>query len=269
MSARLSVALSGAAILLAGCMPGEMGPVAAVPPETDASRGGGAAGPRSATGGDLRVTGRRRPHAAGDRRHQVPPCAAAQRGRLSDRRGAGHHRHRYHGPFLYLVEGDGKATRYGIAVGREGFGWTGTGTIVRSAKWPRWTPPPEMIERDPHLEKWKDGQPGGVTNPLGARALYINIGGRDFRLPHPRHQHAVEHRLGGLVRLLPDAEPGRHRPLRPGSHGRQGHRPLTSPARSASPSPSVRSVNDPRATPKHTYRIPTDSIPIPYRGIPP
>jgi lipoprotein-anchoring transpeptidase ErfK/SrfK len=83
------------------------------------------------------------------------------------------------GPFLYLVEGGGRATRYGIAIGREGFGWTGIGTIARRAKWPTWTPPPEMIERDPSLEKWRDGQPGGVTNPLGARALYINFGGRD------------------------------------------------------------------------------------------
>lgn len=88
------------------------------------------------------------------------------------------------GPFLYLVEADGKATRYGIAVGREGFGWNGTGTIARSAKWPRWTPPPEMIARDPHVAKWKDGQPGGVTNPLGARALYIYFNGADsgFRI---------------------------------------------------------------------------------------
>jgi lipoprotein-anchoring transpeptidase ErfK/SrfK len=83
------------------------------------------------------------------------------------------------GPFLYLVEGGGKATRYGIAVGREGFGWSGTGTIARSARWPRWTPPPEMIERDPSLEKWRGGQPGGVDNPLGARALYIYFGGQD------------------------------------------------------------------------------------------
>ena len=88
------------------------------------------------------------------------------------------------GPFLYLVEGGGKATRYGIAVGREGFGWTGSGTIARGAKWPRWTPPPEMIKRDPALAKWKDGQPGGVTNPLGARALYIYFNGADsgFRI---------------------------------------------------------------------------------------
>jgi lipoprotein-anchoring transpeptidase ErfK/SrfK len=83
------------------------------------------------------------------------------------------------GPFLYFVEPEGKATRYGIAVGREGFGWTGAGTIARFARWPRWTPPPEMIERDPSLEKWRGGQPGGLSNPLGARALYIYFGDQD------------------------------------------------------------------------------------------
>lgn len=83
------------------------------------------------------------------------------------------------GPFLYLVGENGRATRYGIAIGREGFGWTGTGEIARRAKWPTWTPPPEMIERDPSVAKWRGGQPGGISNPLGARALYINFGGAD------------------------------------------------------------------------------------------
>jgi lipoprotein-anchoring transpeptidase ErfK/SrfK len=83
------------------------------------------------------------------------------------------------GPFLYLVQDEGRALRYGIAIGREGFDWKGTGTIARNAKWPTWTPPPEMIEREPHLEKWKDGMPGGENNPLGARALYIYFGGAD------------------------------------------------------------------------------------------
>jgi lipoprotein-anchoring transpeptidase ErfK/SrfK len=83
------------------------------------------------------------------------------------------------GPFLYFVEGEGRATRYGIAIGREGFGWTGTGTIARTARWPTWTPPPEMIARDPSLAQWSGGMPGGLNNPLGARALYIYFGGRD------------------------------------------------------------------------------------------
>lgn len=80
------------------------------------------------------------------------------------------------GPFLYFIEGGGKATRYGIAIGREGFGWSGEGHIARTARWPKWTPPPEMIKRDPHLAKWAEGMPGGVNNPLGARALYIYFG---------------------------------------------------------------------------------------------
>lgn len=116
------------------------------------------------------------------------------------------------GPFLYFVEPDGMATRYGIAIGREGFGWTGTGTIARTARWPTWTPPP-MIARDPSLKKWAGGMPGGVSNPArGTRALHLFRRGR-FGLPRPWHQSAEVDRLGGLVRLLPDAEPGCHRPL--------------------------------------------------------
>lgn len=80
---------------------------------------------------------------------------------------------------LYLVLTDGYALRYGISVGREGFDWTGTSTVYRKAHWPTWTPPPEMIARDPKLERWKDGQPGGPSNPLGARALYLLTDGRD------------------------------------------------------------------------------------------
>jgi lipoprotein-anchoring transpeptidase ErfK/SrfK len=80
---------------------------------------------------------------------------------------------------LYLVEDGGTATRYGVAIGREGFGWTGEGRIGRRAHWPRWTPPPEMIKRDPKLAEWKGGMPGGPRNPLGARALYIYFGDND------------------------------------------------------------------------------------------
>lgn len=80
---------------------------------------------------------------------------------------------------LFLVEDSGSATRYGVAIGREGFGWTGEGTIGRKARWPRWTPPAEMIRRDPSLEKWREGMPGGQQNPLGARSLYIYFGDND------------------------------------------------------------------------------------------
>ncbi len=80
---------------------------------------------------------------------------------------------------LYLVEPEGMAMRYGVAIGAEGFGWTGEGTIARSAQWPRWTPPPAMIKRKPELAKWSKGMPGGPENPLGARALYIYFGEDD------------------------------------------------------------------------------------------
>jgi lipoprotein-anchoring transpeptidase ErfK/SrfK len=81
--------------------------------------------------------------------------------------------------FLYLVMEGGKALRYGIGVGREGFSWSGEGIIRRKAKWPTWTPPASMIRRQPELAKYARGQKGGPDNPLGARALYIYEGGRD------------------------------------------------------------------------------------------
>ena len=81
--------------------------------------------------------------------------------------------------FLYLVLEDGEAMRYGIGVGREGFGWNGRAVIRRKAKWPTWTPPRQMIAREPRLAEYASGMPGGPRNPLGARALYLYQGGRD------------------------------------------------------------------------------------------
>ena len=72
--------------------------------------------------------------------------------------------------YLYLVMGHGKALRYGIGVGREGFTWTGTERISRMKEWPDWFPPKEMIERQPYLPRF---MAGGESNPLGARALYL------------------------------------------------------------------------------------------------
>ncbi|MEM8572029.1 MAG: L,D-transpeptidase [Pseudomonadota bacterium] len=109
------------------------------------------------------------------------------------------------GPFLYFVEGEGRATRYGIAIGREGFGWTGDGVIARRASWPRWTPPPEMIKRDPSLEKWRGGQPGGVSNPLGARALYIYFNGHDsgYRIHGTNQPNSIGYAASsGCFRML-------------------------------------------------------------------
>ncbi|MEQ8400334.1 MAG: L,D-transpeptidase [Roseitalea porphyridii] len=81
--------------------------------------------------------------------------------------------------FLYLVQPGHKAIRYGIGVGREGFGWAGIVKVGRTAEWPTWTPPAEMVARDPNAAKWAGGMPGGPDNPLGARALYLYEGGRD------------------------------------------------------------------------------------------
>ncbi|MCA0423730.1 MAG: L,D-transpeptidase [Proteobacteria bacterium] len=72
--------------------------------------------------------------------------------------------------YLYLVQDDGKALRYGIGVGRPGFEWAGVKSVTRKAEWPNWTPPPEMLKRRPDLPRF---MAGGPDNPLGARALYL------------------------------------------------------------------------------------------------
>jgi len=84
--------------------------------------------------------------------------------------------------YLHLVQGNGKAMRYGVGLGRQGFEWNGDGVIQWKKKWPTWTPPAEMIERQPKLAKWSaenGGQPPGIDNALGARALYIFQNGED------------------------------------------------------------------------------------------
>ncbi|MGE0212358.1 MAG: L,D-transpeptidase [Parvibaculaceae bacterium] len=75
--------------------------------------------------------------------------------------------------YLYLILGNGRAMRYGIGVGRDGFKWYGEEKISRKAEWPDWHPPVEMVERDELAAKWANGMPGGPDNPLGARALYL------------------------------------------------------------------------------------------------
>jgi lipoprotein-anchoring transpeptidase ErfK/SrfK len=72
--------------------------------------------------------------------------------------------------FLYVIQPGGRALRYGIGVGREGFQWQGLVKITRKQEWPDWTPPDEMIARQPYLPRWMAGGPG---NPMGARALYL------------------------------------------------------------------------------------------------
>lgn len=79
--------------------------------------------------------------------------------------------------FLYIVQGNGKALRYGIGVGRDGFQWSGQVNVTRKAEWPDWRPPPDMLQRQPYLPRFMAGGPG---NPMGARALYL--GSTVFRI---------------------------------------------------------------------------------------
>lgn len=75
--------------------------------------------------------------------------------------------------YVYRIEEDGKATRYGANVGRDGFRWSGDAYVGRKGEWATWTPPKEMIKRQPEAAKWAGGMPGGLENPLGARTLYL------------------------------------------------------------------------------------------------
>jgi lipoprotein-anchoring transpeptidase ErfK/SrfK len=107
--------------------------------------------------------------------------------------------------YLYLVMPEGKAMRYGVGVGREGFGWSGKATIRRKAAWPTWTPPAEMIARQPEIEKYRNGMPGGLDNPLGARALYLYQGDRDtlYRLHGTNNPRSIGTNVSsGCIRLI-------------------------------------------------------------------
>ncbi|PAY03556.1 MULTISPECIES: L,D-transpeptidase [Bradyrhizobium] len=99
--------------------------------------------------------------------------------------------------YLYLVLGGGRAMRYGIGVGRDGFTWSGTQTITKKAEWPDWTPPPEMIARQPYLPRHMAGGPG---NPLGARAMYL--GGTVYRIHGTNAPETIgTHVSSGCLRL--------------------------------------------------------------------
>jgi lipoprotein-anchoring transpeptidase ErfK/SrfK len=87
--------------------------------------------------------------------------------------------------FLYLIQEGGRAIRYGVGVGREGFGWSGVATVHDKQEWPDWYPPKEMLQRQPELMRQMGelqsgiGMPGGPRNPLGARAMYLWQGNKD------------------------------------------------------------------------------------------
>jgi lipoprotein-anchoring transpeptidase ErfK/SrfK len=100
--------------------------------------------------------------------------------------------------YLYYVLGNGKAVRYGIGVGREGFTWSGTQTVSRKAEWPDWAPPKEMIARQPYLPRF---MAGGEGNPLGARAIYL--GDTMYRIHGTNAPDTIGKKVSsGCIRML-------------------------------------------------------------------
>jgi len=100
--------------------------------------------------------------------------------------------------YLYLVLGNGRAMRYGIGVGREGFTWSGVKTINKKAEWPDWTPPEEMLVRQPYLPRFMAGGPG---NPLGARAMYLS--GTVYRIHGTNQPQTIGgHVSSGCIRMV-------------------------------------------------------------------
>jgi lipoprotein-anchoring transpeptidase ErfK/SrfK len=100
--------------------------------------------------------------------------------------------------YLYYVLSDGKAIRYGIGVGRDGFAWSGSQAVTRKAEWPDWTPPQEMIARQPYLPRWVAG---GEGNPLGARAMYL--GSTVYRIHGTNAPETIGTKVSsGCIRLV-------------------------------------------------------------------
>lgn len=101
---------------------------------------------------------------------------------------------------LYFVLGNGKAVRYGVGVGRPGFGWTGEHKISAMREWPDWRPPAEMLKRRPDLPRF---MPGGIENPLGARAMYL--GSSIYRIHGSNEPESIGHAVSsGCIRMLND-----------------------------------------------------------------
>jgi lipoprotein-anchoring transpeptidase ErfK/SrfK len=100
--------------------------------------------------------------------------------------------------YLYFVLSGGKAIRYGIGVGRDGFTWSGTKTIERKTEWPDWYPPADMLQRQPYLPRFMAGGPG---NPLGARAMYLS--GTVYRIHGTNKPSSIgTHASSGCIRML-------------------------------------------------------------------
>lgn len=112
------------------------------------------------------------------------------------------------GKFLYHIKSGGRATRYGIGVGRDGFAWAGRAIVAYKREWPRWTPPDSMVARQPELEPYSvasGGMDPGLKNPLGARALYIHENGKDtlYRLHGTPEAHSIGNAVSsGCIPLI-------------------------------------------------------------------
>jgi lipoprotein-anchoring transpeptidase ErfK/SrfK len=115
--------------------------------------------------------------------------------------------------FLYLVQGNSQAIRYGVGVGSEGFGWSGLAVVHSKQEWPDWYPPAEMLVRKPELREHMSqlqsglGMPGGPENPIGARALYLWQGNKDtlYRIHGTNEPWTIGHNVSsGCIRLTND-----------------------------------------------------------------
>ncbi len=108
--------------------------------------------------------------------------------------------------FIYLVQEGGKALRYGVGVGKEGLEFKGSATVNHKAQWPRWTPTPDMIKREPkRYRKWAGGMDGGTANPLGARALYLFKDGKDtlYRIHGTNEPETIGQAVSsGCIRMM-------------------------------------------------------------------
>ena len=126
--------------------------------------------------------------------------------------------------FLYLTMGGGRAMRYGIGVGRQGFTWSGVQTISRKSEWPDWIPPVEMVARQPYLPRWVGGGPG---NPLGARAMYL--GNTEYRIHGTNDPTTIGKNVSSGCIRLENSEVDGSLPARRYRH--QSHRSSQRPAR--------------------------------------
>ena len=144
--------------------------------------------------------------------------------------------------YLYLVLGNGKALRYGVGVGREGFTWSGAERVTKMAEWPDWNPPEEMIVRQPYLPRF---MAGGETNPLGARALYL---GKTVYRIHGTNQPSTIGTFvsSGCIRLTNEDVMDLYGRIRVGTRVvvLPGRPPATTAASSPAPLPTMPPGND-------------------------